>query len=237
MDQWIAGVGGEVRPGRPDDLVPVGDHGRAAEVVADLRHDQPEPGLARGPDELADMPGRAGAGVDRGGEAAAQAFERGELRGKIDHVLVEAALERHPDPSEDLRRLPEDQRLAEGLGQVGMRVDEAGHQQVRRHVDAAGRRMTGAERARRVDLAEATVPEQDGHSGTRPIIEQQAAGRDDHVLGRREGVSQIGHQACSSISPAAGALNWKRALTTAAVIVPMARPLPRIICDHCGNWL
>ena len=88
-----------------------------------------------------------------------------------------------------------------------MDVDEARHHEVRRQIDAPGPRMTGAQRARLVDLVEAPASEQGGHSGTRTLIEQQAAGSDDQVLRGPKRALQVGHQACSSISPGAGALN------------------------------
>ena len=77
----------------------------------------------------ADVRFHAGARVADGREAAAQRFQRGELGGQVGGLLVQAALQRHPHSSEDLGRLAENQRLAERLRQVVVRVDEARHEQ------------------------------------------------------------------------------------------------------------
>ena len=77
----------------------------------------------------ADVRFHAGAGVADGGEAAPQRFSAASLAGQIGGLLVQAGLEGHPHSPEDLGRLTENQRLAERLGQVMMRVHEARHQE------------------------------------------------------------------------------------------------------------
>ena len=100
-----------------------------SQVVADHAEDATDPRVRGRLRDHARRPAPCGARFADGGEAPSQRLQRGQLAGEVGALLVKAALERHPHAPEDLRRLPEHQRLAERLGQVVVGVDKARHQQ------------------------------------------------------------------------------------------------------------
>lgn len=159
-----------------------------AAVVADQPEHAAQAGLVQRARHRADVARRAGAGVAHGGEAAAQRLERRELGREIDELVVEAGFERHPHAPEDLRRLAVGQRLAEGLREMVVRVDHAGHQQpagqALRHQSrvARGQQLGGA------DVGEVAVGDVHGVAGGRAVAQHQVVGHEQQ-LGAAKGAA------------------------------------------------
>ena len=205
---------------------------------------------------------RARAGVADGGESTAQRLERGELRRHMHELVVEATLERHPDPAKDLGRLAERERLAERLRQVVVRIDEPRHQQFARQLDGREVRVALDYPHRRAYVGEGSVPDDDGVARLRSVAQQHLIGNEQlfarlQAFGRQIAVHGIGSRwrHCESGVPAGlisgtGAAGggvpatrlrlprwWKRMFNTIAVKTPIARPLPSRICALDENWL
>ena len=177
-DHGVVRFGAAVRP------QVVADH---AEDAADSR----VPGRVR---DDAHVRLHAGARFADRREAAAQRLQRGQLGGEVGALLVQAALQRHPHASEDLRRLAEHQRLAERLGQVVVRVDQARHQQGVVHADRGEVGMAAGHGLARADVGEHPVADDDGvvTSGT---VRQQRPLRGQEQFGAVEvGVVEAGHR-------------------------------------------
>ncbi len=127
--QRVAVVAGEVLLGPLHDVRTAVAAGSVVGVVADESEHTADPGVPRGGGDHLHVHVGAGPGVGDGGETPAQRLQRGQLGRGVRGLLVQRALQRYPDPAEDLRGFPEGERGAEALGEVVVRVHETGHQQ------------------------------------------------------------------------------------------------------------
>ncbi len=169
MDDAVASPAAEMLLGVPQDLRTIRRSRPAAAVVADEADHAAQAGFLRPAGERRDVAGSTRAGIDHRGEAAAQRFERRRLGRQIDKLLVERALERHPDAAEDLGRLAERQCLAEGLGEMMVGIDEARHQKLAGKHDRFKLRMARAHLRCRPDSAKLAVRDHDRVVSHRPL--------------------------------------------------------------------
>lgn len=153
---------------------------RAAVAAGDdLGQYAPDTGFLRPLRDHPDVHGGTGPGVGDGGEAAPKSLQRGQLRRDVGALLVQRVFQRLPYRLEDLRGLSEGLGLAEALGQMVVRVHEAGHQQVAVQADRLKAGVRGDELWCRSDLAELSVLDEHGLVAHRPVRQQQQLGHQE----------------------------------------------------------
>jgi hypothetical protein len=168
------------------DGLPVGGGAVVAAVVADQAQHAAQPGLLHGGRNGADVARRARARIAHGGEAAAQRFERRELGGHVDELVVQARLQRHPHAPEDFGRLAIGQRLAEGLREVVVRVDHSRHQQLAGQLQRREVRVAGEERGGGADIAKPAARNSHGMAGRGAVAQHQVVGNEQQLVGGEE---------------------------------------------------
>lgn len=170
VDQTVPGPAGQVGEG------PGGDgRGVGVEVVAHLPQHAADAGVGGGGGDGAQVDRGAGAGVGDCGEPTPQGLQRGQLHRQVGGLVVEAVFQRNPDPAEDFRGFPEGQGLAEGLREVVVGVDEAGHHQVTIHHHRGQVRALALQLRRRADLGEHSACDEGG------VAVGQSVGQGHHL--------------------------------------------------------
>ena len=114
--------------------------------------------------------------VDRR-KTAAQRFEEHPFGRYIGQFGIEARLQRNPDAPPDLRRLAAGQFLSEGLAEMGVRVDEAGHDRPARQIFDVGIRVRGPKVLQVADKGDFAIGDRKHAAGLRTVGRQQQVGR------------------------------------------------------------
>lgn len=193
MYERIALECGQMSGRIPEDRRAVGDDRGSAEIVADKSYDATQAGFTRRPYQRVHVARGTRARIDCGGKAAAQAFERRQLRRKIDHPFIQAAFERHPYTAKDFGRLAEDERLSQGLGQMGMGVDEAWHHKMMRQLYRPQVGVPAADKSCGTDFREAPLADHYPDSGSRTFRQEGLAGVKQEITVAQKPVAQIRH--------------------------------------------
>src|ERR1700677_1294813 len=155
-------------------------------------------------------------------------------------LLVQTGFHRHPDPPENLRRFAERESFAEALRQMMVRVDKSRHQQSAWQRQRREPGMSCANHFARADIREPSARDNDGMAFNRAgrqheLLRQQQKGLGGQCI-RCELACGEAHGNAAGTAAAVGAVRLNSWLNATATSVPVASPLPRMICNVVGNW-
>ncbi len=196
VDQAVGAVAREVPLGSGENGPGVRVVGGAVRgVVADEPQDTADARVACGRGHHVHVHRGPGPRLGDRRETAPQGLQRGQFRGDVRRLLVQGALQRHPHPAEDLRRLPEGEGAAEALRQMVVGVDEARHQDMPGQPDGGQGRVRTDDPLDRAHVAEHAVPHD------HRVQLQRALGGQRHIGDQQQRVTaepvggQAGHAA------------------------------------------